>query len=108
MLIDTLLQTNTPTYESGFTNTDLSIIGNVNIKSPSAPSTKYEVNLYSFNGILIESYVENTKVPFRLTSTGSYLDINLSKYFDQSNLNSGKYYYILNSYDSKMYGLFIR
>lgn len=99
MLIDKLLQTDTPTYESGFTNTDLSIIGKVDIKSPSAQSTKYEVNLYSFNGILIESYVENIKVPFRLTSTGSYLDINLSKYFDQSNLNSGKYYYIVNSYD---------
>lgn len=99
MLIDTLLQTNKPTYESGFTNTDLAILGQLNYQTSSAQSSRYEVNLYSFDGVLIESYVENNKVPFRITPTGSYLDINLSTYFDQSNLNSGKYYYIVNSYD---------
>jgi hypothetical protein len=99
MLIDNLLQSNKPTYESGFINTDLSIIGQVNTKTPTAQSSRYEVNLYSFDGILIESYVENDKVPFKITPSGSYLDVNLSKYFDQSNLNSGKYYYIVNSYD---------
>jgi len=99
MLIDNLLQSETASYDSGFINTDLSIIGQVNTRTPSAVSSRYEVNLYSFDGILIESYVENTKTPFRITPTGSYLDVNLSKYFDQSNLNSGKYYYIINAYD---------
>ena len=99
MLIDNLLQTDKPIYDPGFNNTDLLIAGQVNTKITTASSSKYEVNIYSFNGILLDSYVNETKNPFRDTSTGKYLDINLSTYFDQSNLNSGKYYYIVNSYN---------
>ena len=102
MLIDNLLQTDKPLYDPGFNNTDLLIAGQVNTKIPTAQSSKYEVNIYSFNGILLESYIQNNPVPFRKTSTGKYLDINLSTYFDQSNLNSGKYYYIVNSYGTVM------
>jgi hypothetical protein len=93
MLIDKLLQTDKPIYETGFNNTDLLIAGQVKTKTPTAQASKYEVNIYSFNGILLESYIQNNPVPFREPSTGEsagkYLDINLSTYFDQSNLNSG-------------------
>jgi hypothetical protein len=102
MLIDNLLQTDKPIYDPGFNNTDLLIAGQVNTKIPTASISKYEVNIYSFNGILLESYIQNNPVPFRDTSAGKYLDINLSTYFDQSNLNSGKYYYIVNSYGTVM------
>lgn len=100
MTIDKLLQTDKPIYETGFNNTDLLIAGQVKTKTPTAQVSKYEVNIYSFNGILLESYIQNNPVPFKDTSVGKYLDINLSTYFDQSNLNSGKYYYIVNSYNT--------
>ena len=106
MTIDKLLQTDKPIYETGFNNTDLLIAGQVKTKTPTAQASKYEVNIYSFNGILLESYIQNNTVPFREPSigesAGKYLDINLSTYFDQSNLNSGKYYYIVNSYNTVM------
>ena len=96
MTIDKLLQTDQPVYDTGFSDADIQIIGNPNIITsiPTATRSKYEVNIYSFNGLLLNSFVENTAKEFQISSSAKYLNIpNFNKYFDQSNLNSGKYYY---------------
>lgn len=102
MTIDKLLQTNQPVYDTGFSDADIQIIGNASITTATTTAlrSKYEVNIYSFNGLLLNSFVENTSVEFKISGSVKYLNIpNFNKYFDQSNLNSGKYYYTVNSYN---------
>jgi hypothetical protein len=103
MIIDKLLLTDQPVYDAGFSDADIQLIGNPNITTTTttAARSKYEVNIYSFNGILLNSFVENIPSNLRNLGSAKYLDIlNFNKYFDQSNLNSGKYYYTINAYNS--------
>lgn len=103
MIIDKLLLTDQPVYDTGFSDADIQLIGNPNITTTTttAARSKYEVNIYSFNGILLNSFVENKSIDLRYSGSVKYLDIlNFNKYFDQSNLNSGKYYYTINAYNS--------
>jgi hypothetical protein len=102
MTIDKLLQTNQPVYDTGFSDADIQIIGNASITTATTTAlrSKYEVNIYSFNGLLLNSFVEDTAKEFQISGSLKYLNIpNFNKYFDQSNLNSGKYYYTINSYN---------
>ncbi len=100
MIIDKLLQTNQPVYDIGFTDTDLQLIGNTFVtENTTATRCKYEINLYSFNGLLISNTVQNTPVQLDIKPTGPTLNINLTPYFDQANINSGKYYYTVNAYN---------
>ena len=100
MLINDLLNTDSPVYSTGFNNTDLQIIGKVNTGTPSDVKSMFELNIYSFNGILINSFEERTPVFFSQTGSQKFLDIkNFNKYFNESNLNSGKYYFTVNSFN---------
>ena len=111
MTIDKLLQTDQPVYDTGFSDADIQIIGAANVITTTTPkiALKYEVNIYSFNGLLLNSFVNNSLSALISTGSVKYLNIpNFNKYFDQSNLNSGKYYYTVNSYTTKFDNLFIQ
>ena len=111
MTIDKLLQTDQPVYDTGFSDADIQIIGSTNIISTTTPKValNYEVNIYSFNGLLLNSFVNNSFSTLTTSGSVKYLNIpNFNKYFDQSNLNSGKYYYTVNSYTNKFDNLFIQ
>ena len=100
MTIDTLLQTNQPVYDTGFNNTDIQIIGKVNTATPVVNRSMFELNIYSFNGILINSLVERNAVLFTISGSNKFLNINnFNKYFNDLNINSGKYYYTVNSFN---------
>jgi hypothetical protein len=100
MLIDQLIQTNQPVYSTGFNTTDIQIIGKVNTSTPPDTKSMYELNIYSFNRILINSFTERTPAGFAFSSSLKYLNINnFNKYFNESNLNSGKYYFTVNSFN---------
>ena len=111
MTIDKLLQTDQPVYDTGFSDADIQIIGSSNIISTTTPKValNYEVNIYSFNGLLLNSFVYNSFSTLTTSGSVKYLNIpNFNKYFDQSNLNSGKYYYTVNSYTTRFDNLFIQ
>lgn len=100
MIIDKLLQTDQPVYDIGFSDADLQLIGNkITVENSTDVKSKYELNLYSFNGILINSFVQESPVELEVTPNGPVLNVNLTTYFDQSNINSGKYYYTINAYN---------
>ena len=100
MLIERLITTDQPVYSTGFNDTDIQVIGKVNTGTPSDNRSMFELNIYSFNGILINSFEERQRVLFRTSGSQKYLDINdFNKYFNESNLNSGKYYFTVNAFN---------
>lgn len=101
MIIEKLIQTDSSLYDTNFTDNDIKLFGSKIVTSSLYTNySKYNLEIYSFNGSLLYNYRTTNAVEYITSGSSRILsNIDLTKHFNNANLSSGKYYISINAYN---------